>query len=244
MEYSNGVAQPADPPEVLERFHATLDLVQIIAGQLKACVGSVVEIDDLLSYGRAGLLDAARRFDSQRGVPFRAYATLRIRGTIIDGIRSLSPLPRRTYDRLRGLMAIDLFHEGVVDDTYAAASAQCAPQVADAALVDHLANLATAMAIGMIATPVRGEDDSVAALSPLQSPEDAACESEMRETIRLALDELPRKEAELVRRHYFEGDQFDVVATELGLSKSWASRLHAKAIARLAKRLKLAGIVP
>ena len=181
------MAQPADPPEVLERFHATLDLVHLIAGQLKACVGSVVEIGDLLSYGRAGLLDAARRFDSQRGVPFRAYATLRIRGTIIDGIRSLSPLPRRTYDRLRGLMAMDLFHEGIVDDTYAAASAPGTPQAADCALADHLANLATAMAIGMIATPVRGEDDSMTGLSPLQSPEDAASDSEMRENIRRAL---------------------------------------------------------
>lgn len=141
-------------------------------------------------------------------------------------------------------MAMDLFHEGIVDDTYAAASAPGTPQAADCALADHLANLATAMAIGMIATPVRGEDDSMTGLSPLQSPEDAASDSEMRENIRRALQELPKQEAELVRRHYLEGDRFDEVAKDLGLSKSWASRLHAKAIARLAKRLKLAGIVP
>ena len=236
------MAQPADPPEVLERFHATLDLVQLIAGQMRACVGSVVEIDDLLSYGRSGLLDAARRFDSQRGVPFRAYATLRVRWTIIDAVRALSPLPRRVYDRLRGLDAMDLVREGVMDDTYAAASEQLTPQAADSALEDHLSAMATAMAIGMIATPARGEDDSIAALSPAQSPEDAASAAEMRETFRKVLEELPSQEAELVRRHYLEGDRFDEVAKDLGLSKSWASRLHARAIARLAKRLKLAGI--
>jgi RNA polymerase sigma factor FliA len=238
------VAQPADSSEVLERFHATLDLVQAIAGQLKAHVGSAVEVDDLLSYGRAGLLDAARRFESHRGVPFRAYATLRVRGTMIDGIRALAPLPRRVYDRLRGVSAMDLVHEGVMDDAYATASADMSPHAADAALADHLANLATAMALGMVATPARGEDNEVAALSPLQSPEEAASDVEMREAIRRILDELPPQEAELVRRHYLEGDRFDEVASDLGLSKSWASRLHARAIARLSKRLKLAGIEP
>ncbi len=238
------MAQPADSSEVLERFHATLDLVRAIAGQLKAHVGSAVEMDDLLSCGRAGLLDAARRFESHRGVPFRAYATLRVRGAMIDGIRALSPLPRRVYDRLRGVSAMDFVHEGVMDDAYATAFADMSPRAADVALSEHLANLATAMALGMVATPARGEDNEVAALSPHPSPEEAASDVEMRETLRRMLGELPPQESELVRRHYLEGDRFDEVASELGLSKSWASRLHARAIARLSKRLKLAGIEP
>jgi len=236
------VARPADSPEVLERFHGALDLVPLIAGHMRACLGSVVEADDLLSYGRTGLLDAARRFDPQRGVPFRAYATLRVRGTIVDGIRTISPLPRRAYERLRGLMAMDSFNEGVIDDAFSAVSAAVSPQAADDALAEHLANLATAMALGMIATPVRGEDDEVAALSLSESPETAAENAELRDVVRGALATLPPQEAELVRRHYLEGDRFDEVAADLGLSKSWASRLHAKAIGRLAKRLKATGI--
>ncbi len=238
------MALSADSPEVLERFHGALDLVPIIAGQTRTCVGSVVELDDLLSYARAGLLDAARRFDPQRGVPFRAYATLRVRGSIIDGIRSLSPLPRRTYERLRGLSAMDRVNDGVIDDAFSSVSAAMSPQAADLALADHLASLATAMALGMIATPTHGEDGDVAGLSQLESPEDAACNAELREGVLRALETLPHQEAELVRRHYFEGDRFDEVAADLGLSKSWASRLHAKAMGRLAKRLKSAGIDP
>jgi len=56
--------------------------------------------------------------------------------------------------------------------------------------------------------------------------------------IREAITELPREEAELVRRHYLEGARFDHVAEELGLSKSWASRLHTRALTRLSKRLR------
>ena len=59
--------------------------------------------------------------------------------------------------------------------------------------------------------------------------------------VREAISELPADESELVRRHYLENERFDHVATELGLSKSWASRLHTRAIGRLAKRLKATG---
>lgn len=96
----------------------------------------------------------------------------------------------------------------------------------------------------MVATPVRGQDDTPTALSHEQSPEDAASDAEMRERVRLALDGLPPQEAELVRRHYLEGDRFDEVAADLGLSKSWASRLHARALSRLSKRLRAAGLEP
>ena len=236
------MAQPADTPEVLDRFHGALDLVPVIAGQLRGCIGSCVELDDLLSYARAGLLDAARRFDVQRGVPFRAYATLRVRGAVIDGIRALAPLPRRAHERLRGLCAIDRVNEGVIDDAFASASGAISPEAADLALADHLANLATAMALGMIATPTHGEDGEVAGLSRLESPEEAASNAELRQGVLRALATLPHQEAELVRRHYFEGDRFDQVASDLGLSKSWASRLHSRAIGRLSKRLKSSGI--
>jgi RNA polymerase sigma factor for flagellar operon FliA len=225
------VAQPADSPEVMNRFNGALDLVSIIAGQLRKCVGTIVEREDLLSYGKVGLLDASRRFDSERGVPFRAYATLRIRGAII-------------YERLRGVEASDRVNEGVLDDAHSPGASQMSSESADQTLADHLAGLATAMAIGMVATPVRGDDERLTALSHEQSPEDVASEAELRKTVQRALEGLPYQEAELVRRHYFDGERFDVVAAELGLSKSWASRLHAKALMRLSKRLRSAGVEP
>ena len=83
-------APTADAPDVLARFEGELDLVEIIARQVARTMGSVVELDDLRSFGREGLLDAARKFDGARGVPFRAYANFRVRGAIIDGIRSFA----------------------------------------------------------------------------------------------------------------------------------------------------------
>jgi len=238
------VTEPADSPEVLDRFNGALDLVTKIAGQLQSSMGCAVQRDELLSCGQSGLLDAARRFDTEKGVPFRAYATLRIRGSMIDGVRAASPLPRRAYERLRGLGAIDRVNEGALEDAYSPGASEMSTEAADQALADHLATLATAMAIGMVATPVRGDDDKLTALSHEQSPEEIASDAEIRETVRRSLDGLPHQEAELVRRHYLEGERFDVVAAELGLSKSWASRLHTRALMRLSKRLRAAGVAP
>ena len=59
-----------DSPEVLERFHSQLSLVETIAAHIRRSVGASIEFDDLVGAGREGLLDAARRFDASRGVPF------------------------------------------------------------------------------------------------------------------------------------------------------------------------------
>jgi RNA polymerase sigma factor for flagellar operon FliA len=234
------VAQPADDPEVIKRFESTLDLVSKIAAQLMRSLRGVSELEDLVSYGQTGLLEAARRFDPTRGVPFRAYASIRIRGAMIDAVRALSPLPRSAFERLRGLQAMHRVAEAATEDAYATESSAVGAQQADRLIAEHLSNMATAMAIGMVARPVRGEAGEFIGASHYASPEEATCNAELRQIILEAIAELPDKEAQLVHRHYIDGDRFEQVAEELGLSKSWASRLHARAIARLSKRLRFA----
>ena len=83
----------ADSTEARERFHACLELVDIVARQIAKRLTFFVELDELLSSGREGLLDAARRYDPSRGVPFRAYANFRVQGAIYDGLRRTAGLP-------------------------------------------------------------------------------------------------------------------------------------------------------
>ncbi|HYQ15328.1 MAG TPA: sigma-70 family RNA polymerase sigma factor [Polyangiaceae bacterium] len=234
---SAGTAQAADAPEVLERFRSHLELVEIVARQVARSMGTVVELDDLRSFGREGLLDASRRFDSERGVPFRAYANFRVRGSIIDGIRSLAQLPRRAHERLNGLSAALRVSEGEADDVFTAPGNATRAQ-ADQALGDHLAAMAAAIAVGLIAPKGVGEDGEHVQVSTSDNPEEAVARAELLAAVHDAIGELPSDEATLVRRHYVEGERFDHVARELGLSKSWASRLHTRAMQRLAKRFR------
>jgi len=232
------VTKREDPPEVLERFESSLELVDILAKQILRTAGSSVDLSELVSYGREGLLDAARRFDASRGVPFRAYATFRIRGSIVDGMRSMARLPRRVHERLRGLAAADGFSAGAVEDVSAPPPPGSARADADRALADHLSGMATAMALGLVAKTAHGEEGELVGVSNGESAEEALGRAELLAVVRETIATLPHEEAELVRRHYLEGERFDHVAAELGLSKSWASRLHTRAIGRLAKRLR------
>lgn len=231
-----------DAPEVMERFQAQLELVDIIARQTLRSMGSVVELDDLRSFGREGLLDAARRFDSARGVPFRAYANFRVRGAIIDGIRSSAQLPRRAYERLNGLSAALRVSEGAADDTFASAAGGASPRAqADQALAEHLAAMTAAITVGLIAPAAMGEEGERVQVSTADDPEQAVGRAQLLALVQDALTQLPDEEAQLVRRHYLEGERFDHVAQSLGLSKSWASRLHTRAMQRLAKKLRPSG---
>lgn len=234
-----------DPPDVLARFHSQIDLVDLNARQMARQIGrgtalgssSPTTLDDLRSFGREGLLHAARTFDVTRGVPFRRWANLRIRGAIIDGVRQWGTLPRRVYRELRGLEAADTVQQ-VYDEEDAANPASTA-EAADARLTSYLAGLATAMAVGTLAAPPARADGEAASLDA--SPEDLVANAELMARIRTIVSRLPDAERTLVERHYFADETLDQAAASLGLSKSWGSRLHARAIETIARELRKRG---
>jgi len=232
------VGESKESPEVRERFSSALGLVDVIARQILRTLGGAGELEELLSFGREGLWDAARRFDESRGVPFRGYANFRVRGAIIDGVRSSSRLSRRTHERLNGLQAAARISEGAIEDVSVPRPPGFGPAEAETALADHLAAMATAMAAGLIAPTAHGDSGERTLVDTTENPEQAYGQAQLFALIRSAIGDLPHEEAELVRRHYLEGARFDHVADELGLSKSWASRLHTRALTRLAKRLR------
>ena len=229
---------PKDTPEVLARFNEALPAVRPMAFRLRRTIGRAAEVDDLVSYGQSGLLDAARRFDPERGVPFRAFANFRIRGAMLDGVRQLSHLPRRVHERLKAFEGASLFSEGALEDLNASAPPEQTALDRERRLVEHLAGMATAIALGLIAEPATDEQGAATVMAPWQlSPEESASRRQILEIVERGIESLPEQEAMLIRRHYIDGERFDQVAAELGFSKSWASRLHARAIGRLTKRL-------
>jgi RNA polymerase sigma factor for flagellar operon FliA len=227
-----------DPPDVMHRFESNLDMVTQIARRLGRTSGIGLELEDLVAYGREGLLEAARRFDEERGVPFRAYANFRVRGAVIDGIRTMSRVPRRAHDRLKAAHLASEVSEGAAEDTLGVQNPSGTPAQAEQALSDHLGAMATAMAMGLLSESARDDEGSATPIDAHHSPEEALSQAQLLHSVKEALADLPEDEATLVRRHYLGGERFDHVAAELGLSKSWASRLHTRAIKRLTKRLK------
>jgi RNA polymerase sigma factor FliA len=157
---------------------------------------------------------------------------------MIDAVRANGILPRRVYRKLRAVQAADRVHEAAAEEQAAAPVTSASD--ADAKLSDQLGTAAMAMAIGFLA--MRSGDALEHAQDQNESPEEAVARAELLARIRAAIAERPEAERKLLERHYFEDVHFDETARELGLSKSWASRLHARAIEGVAKALKRGGI--
>lgn len=227
-----------DSPEVLARVKEGLDLVEILARQMRRQMGPHVNVEDLASYGREALVAAARTYDPDRGLPFRRWANLRIRGAMIDGVRSQSNLPKRVYRKVRALQAAEHVHEVAAEEQGAAPPATA--ENADQKLSETLSSAAMAMALGFLSM---GSGEAVErAHDTGDSPEDATARAEIAKMIRAAIAERPEAERRLLERHYFDDVTFEEAAKELGLSKSWASRLHSRALEGLARSLKRARV--
>ncbi len=202
--------------------------MEIIALQMGRRMNPAVTVDDLRSFGREGLLQVARTYDAARGVPFRRWANVRVRGAMIDGVRQWGTLPRQAYRELKALEAGDALLEQY-DEDEAARPAQSAAD-ADSHLSAFLAGMATAIALGSM-----GETETH------DTPEEQLGNAQMLERIRAAVARLPDQERHMVERHYFKGERLDQAAAALGLSKSWGSRLHARAIELLTDSLRASG---
>jgi RNA polymerase sigma factor for flagellar operon FliA len=227
-------SRPVDSPVVLARIREGLPVVHMICRQLKRQLGLSLSIEEMLSHGREGLLAAARSYDASRGVPFRRWANLRIRGAVFDGIRASSTLPRSVYARLRAMERAARVHDELVreGDT----SLPETPAQADAALAEYLARAATAVALGLVGRLEPGGQGELFHDEP--TAEEKMIKSELFRAIRRSVEGLPDTERTLLLRHYFDGLTFERAASELGLSKSWASRLHARGVAAVMRNLK------
>ncbi|MFZ5893266.1 MAG: sigma-70 family RNA polymerase sigma factor [Myxococcota bacterium] len=221
---------PTDAPEVMDRFHVGLPLVEVIARQMSNWLGALAEYDDLVSAGREGLLDAARRFDPDLEVPFEAFAKFRIRGAMLDDVRRLATLPRRAHERVVALEAATRASEGASD--FSPPRGALDEGAWEDSFTDHLETVATAAAIAL---RVHGQD---APHSAEGDPEQALERAELLACLREGLQTLPTDEATLVRRYFLNGDRLDDIGRDLRIKKSWACRIQARALARLNRYMR------
>ena len=203
-------------------------------------MGEVLPRDEMASFGREGLLEAARRYDPDRGVPFRRFAQYRIKGCILDGMRRHAELPRRTHEKVRALRAATAAAEGMFEDTAAAVAAGLQGTAADQRLADHLATLATAMAVGFGAPTAIDDNGARTIVSEDDDPEQRLAQAELIGMVQRELARLPEVEATLIRRYVLDEQPLEKAAASVGLSKSWASRVMARGVATLTRRLQAA----
>jgi RNA polymerase sigma factor for flagellar operon FliA len=209
-----------------------LDLARRVAHMIHPRVRDLVELDELIGLANAGLAEAAQRYDPDRGVAFSTFAWYRIHGAMVDGLRKSTNLPRRTWARLVALRAASEYLEHRSERDLGAANTGVAPpHGADAlaAVRDAMAAIRTMYVTSLEAMVDRGFDLP----SDGGAPDDQLETGRLRARLREALARLPERERAILTKHYWEGKNLLEAGAELGISKSWASRLHAQAVERL-----------
>jgi len=221
----------AERAQLIERH---LDVARRGAAMMAKRVAGHVEFDDLLSIAHTGLVEAARTFDASRGTPFGAWAWYRVQGALVDSVRKNTTLPRRVWRQIVALRAAAEYLEHAGERDVGATQRGSAPKQGQEALAqikDTLSAIRTMYVTSLDAL----SEDTLDAKGPKQDtdPVEQIDTLRLARKLRKALTRLTDKERALVTKHYYEGKNLLEAGAELGISKSWASRLHAQAVEKL-----------
>ena len=218
-------------------------LVKFVAGRLGATLPSHVDEQDLVSYGLLGLIGAIERFDPDREIKFETYAIARIKGAIIDELRSLDWVPRSVRTRAREIeRAI-----GELERTLMRAPTD--EEIADKVgitgeeLEESLTEISrtSIAALDELWSP-SGSGDQIALIDTIEdqngpNPEVSLEQTELKEALGEAISRLPEREKLVVTLYYYEELTLREIGEVLGVTESRVSQLHTKAVLRLKARL-------
>jgi RNA polymerase sigma factor for flagellar operon FliA len=218
-------------------------LVKYVAGKIAIAMPHNIEFDDLVGFGQFGLLDAIDKFDPNKGVKFKTYAVLRIRGAIIDELRSVDWVPRSIRQKARE-----------IEDTVGVLEAQLGRIATDREIADALGlteedygktlvKISCTTVLSLNDVWFSGdENDKISIGESLEAsiclnPDVIIETTEVKRVINESLKELPEKEKQIIVLYYYEGLTLKEIGRILGVTESRVSQLHTKAIIHLRSKL-------
>lgn len=223
-----------------------IHLIKYVVGRLAKSLPPHVDADDLYSYGAFGLINAVERFDPARGVKFETYAITRIRGSILDGLRSMDWVPSSVRKRAKDL-----------DDARARLGNRLGRSATDEEVsqelgvdLDNIGNLVSDLSrahmMSFDALWPAGDadgDESEVSLKDLvgdekaEDPFESAAASEAEDVLGQAIQTLPEKEKRVITLYYHRGLTGKELGAVMGLSVSRVSQIHSQALLRLRGKL-------
>lgn len=210
-------------------------LVKIVAGRMSIYLGNNVEYDDLVGYGVFGLIDAIDKFDFEKEVKFETYASLRIRGAILDQIRKMDWIPRTLRQKQKK-----------IDEVKKRIEIQCGRNATDEEIARELEisdeeyiNWQNQMQItGLISLNEFLEQGSESVIKGevsvhFEQPEKLVENNELKEVLSSSLETLTEKERKVILLYYYEELTLKEISRILEVSESRISQLHTKALQKM-----------
>ena len=229
-------------PEIREKLILEYaPLVKLVAGRLSMYLGYTVEFDDLCSYGIFGLIDAIDKYDMLKEVKFETYASLRIRGSILDQIRKMDWIPRTIRQRQKQIDSVIKNIEmttgrgatdeeiakglGISDDEYLEWQSQMK--------ITNVVSLNEYMESGADVPQNPAFHNS----NRFDSPEETIEKEELKTVLIETLDILTEKERRVIELYYYEELTLKEISYVLEVSESRVSQLHTKALQKMRTKM-------
>ena len=209
---------PRRPGSRAEAVESYLPLVKFLVARLRAAHGLRTSFEDLIAAGVVGLLEAAARFEPDRGVAFTTFAYRRVRGAILDA-------QRHEYGAVAGTPGRELRLSDLMKQGPANTNALPAPDP-DGRRAGRVAAMVQLVSV---------EDIDESALAP----DEEVDRRRRAHRLRKALEALPSPERQIIELYYFEGESFSEIGARLGICKPWAFRLHERALEKLRAALEV-----
>ena len=245
----------ASKPQVVEEIEITTEnreevikqyspMIKYVANRIAMRLPPHIEVDDLISVGVLGLMDAITKYDSSRGAKFKTYAEFRVRGAILDELRSMDWVPRSIRQKAS---QVDKVVQGLQAKLRRAPEDEEVAQEMGLSLDQFHETLNETKSIPIFSLEDLGiakeSGDQQSLLDCLAGKADADPQTqvrliELKEIIAKAIDALPEKERLMVSLYYYEELTMKEIGAVLDITESRVSQIHSKAVYRLRTKLK------
>lgn len=214
-------------------------LVKVVAGRLCIYLGNNVEYDDLVGYGIFGLIDAIDKYDLGKDVKFETYASLRIRGSILDQIRKMDWIPRTIRQKQKkideAMKSVEMRTGKTATDDEIAKEIGVPPEE----LLEWQSQLKVTNVVSLNEFVEQGSEPVMDAHknSHFVQPEDNISQQELKKMLGEALQLLTEKERKVILLYYYEEMTLKEISKVLEVSESRVSQLHTKALLKMRKKM-------
>lgn len=232
--------QAKQTPEIREQIILEYaPLVKVVAGRLSMYLGYNVEYDDLVSYGIFGLIDAIDKFDMDKEVKFETYASLRIRGAILDQIRKMDWIPRTIRQKQKKIEEAVKRVEMQTGKTALDEEVAKELGLSNEELLEWQSQLKITNVVSLNEFIEQGTEPVMDSRnnSHFIQPEERVQETELKEKLQEAMGQLTEKEEKVILLYYYEDLTLKEISKVLEVSESRISQLHTRALSKMQKTM-------
>lgn len=227
--------------KIIEEY---IPLVKYLASKLSIGKTKVMEYDDLVSYGMIGLMDAFSKFDESKGIKFSSYASIRIKGAIIDEIRRCRPISKGAMDKLNkyNLVVEKLQNELFREPDNKEIAKELNMSLNEVAEIENYINFISVVSLEDV---IFSDDEEMYVMGLIEdrnspSPEESYENEEKLEVLVKSIEALNEKDRMILNLYYYEELTLKEIGSILEISESRVCQLHSRAIRNLREQMKKA----